>query len=99
MKVSIAAVGAANRRGTKPIDVYFRRTASGWQLVGLDRLPGLDTQPASKLTASCETTGCAIALFVFSVPQLPPKEGKIESLKDSKANFAAFTTYQLGEGV
>src|SRR4029453_2181530 len=37
--------------------------------------------------------GCALALLV-SATQLPPKEGKIESLKDSKANFASFTTYR-----
>jgi uncharacterized protein DUF4136 len=41
--------------------------------------------------------GCALALLVsatLSATQLPPKEGRIESLKDSKANFASFTTYR-----
>jgi uncharacterized protein DUF4136 len=37
--------------------------------------------------------GCALALML-SATQLPPKAGKIESVKDSKANFASFTTYR-----
>jgi len=52
VKVSIAAVSAEQPSWNEAIDVYFRRTGSGWQLVGLDRLPGLDTQPASKQTTA-----------------------------------------------
>jgi hypothetical protein len=52
VKVSITAVSAEQASWNEAIDVYFRRTTSGWQLVGLDRLPGLDSQPASKQTSS-----------------------------------------------
>jgi hypothetical protein len=38
-KISVAAVDAAEPSWNQPVDVYFRRTASGWQLVGVDRLP------------------------------------------------------------
>jgi hypothetical protein len=38
VKVSVAAVGAEQATWNQPVDVYFRRTASGWQLVGLDRI-------------------------------------------------------------
>ncbi len=41
--------------------------------------------------------GCVMAV-VLSFVQAPPKEGKIESLKDPKANFAAFTTYTWEKG-
>jgi Domain of unknown function (DUF4136) len=41
--------------------------------------------------------GCAIAVLL-SLGQLPPKEGKIESITDQKANFAAFTTYKWEVG-
>jgi hypothetical protein len=40
---------------------------------------------------------CAVVVFVVSTQQ-PPKEGRIESLKDSKANFASFTTYTWERG-
>jgi hypothetical protein len=40
---------------------------------------------------------CAIALLL-SLGQLPPKEGKIESRKDDKADFGAFTTYVWDKG-
>jgi hypothetical protein len=40
---------------------------------------------------------CALAVLVASA-QLPPKEGKIESVKDAKANFASFTTYRWEPG-
>jgi Domain of unknown function (DUF4136) len=39
----------------------------------------------------------ALAVLVASA-QLPPKEGKIESVKDAKANFASFTTYKWEPG-
>ena len=42
MKVSVAAVGAEQPPWNQPVDVYFRRTASGWQLVGVDRLPSVE---------------------------------------------------------
>jgi hypothetical protein len=39
IKVSVRAVDAPYAPWTKPVDVYFRRAGSSWQLVGLDRLP------------------------------------------------------------
>jgi hypothetical protein len=41
--------------------------------------------------------GCTIAVLL-SFSQLPPKEGKIESVKDPKAHFGAFTTYTWEKG-
>jgi hypothetical protein len=41
--------------------------------------------------------GCAIAVLL-SFNQLPPKEGKIATVTDPKANFAAFTTYTWEKG-
>jgi len=38
VKVSVAAVGPPHAAWAKPVDAYFRRSATGWQLVGLDRL-------------------------------------------------------------
>jgi len=40
---------------------------------------------------------CALMVFVSS-GQLPPKEGRIESIKDAKANFQSFTTYRWEKG-
>jgi hypothetical protein len=37
--------------------------------------------------------GCVLAVLL-TAGQLPPKEGRIESVKDEKANFASFTTYR-----
>lgn len=39
IKLEVSAVGGPNPSWEKPIDVYFRRVASGWKLVGLERLP------------------------------------------------------------
>jgi hypothetical protein len=39
LKVQVAAKGAPHPSWEIPIDVYFRRTASGWTLIGLERLP------------------------------------------------------------
>src|SRR5262245_20827852 len=41
--------------------------------------------------------GVALSLLL-SFAQVPPKEGKIESVKDDKANFASFTTYRWERG-
>ena len=37
VKVSLAAPGAEQASWARPVDAYFRRTAAGWQLVGVDR--------------------------------------------------------------
>jgi hypothetical protein len=37
VKISVAAVGAQQATWNRPVDVYFRRAASGWQLVGVER--------------------------------------------------------------
>src|SRR4051812_15586624 len=39
VKVEIAATDPAHALWAAPVDVYFRRGASGWTLVGLDRIP------------------------------------------------------------
>jgi hypothetical protein len=39
VKVSINAVEPPHAAWAKPVDVYFRGTAGGWQLVGVERLP------------------------------------------------------------
>lgn len=39
MKVQISATGGADKSWEKPVDVYFHRTADGWKLVGLERMP------------------------------------------------------------
>jgi hypothetical protein len=39
VKISVAGVGAEQAAWNQPVDVYFRRTAAGWQLVGVDRMP------------------------------------------------------------
>jgi hypothetical protein len=37
--LQIAANGGAHPSWSVPLDVYFRRTTSGWILIGLERLP------------------------------------------------------------
>jgi hypothetical protein len=37
LKVVVAPIDASKAAWTRPMDVYFRRTADGWRLVGLDR--------------------------------------------------------------
>jgi hypothetical protein len=39
VKVSVSAVGAEMAAWHERVDVFFRRTASGWQHVGVDRMP------------------------------------------------------------
>jgi hypothetical protein len=39
IQVDISAESAANASWREPVQVYFRRTASGWTLVGLERMP------------------------------------------------------------
>jgi hypothetical protein len=39
VKVQIAAVKPFEPSWTLPVDVYFRRVADGWKLVGVERLP------------------------------------------------------------
>ena len=39
IKVALSATAAKHPAWAQPIDVYFRRTASGWTLVGLERQP------------------------------------------------------------
>jgi hypothetical protein len=39
VKVKVSAIDPPNPSWTTPVDVYFRRLADGWKLVGLERLP------------------------------------------------------------
>jgi hypothetical protein len=39
IKLQVAAVKPLHQSWTSPVDVYFRRTADGWKLVGVERLP------------------------------------------------------------
>jgi hypothetical protein len=39
VKVQVRAVTPAHDAWAKPVDVFFRRVATGWTLVGLERLP------------------------------------------------------------
>jgi hypothetical protein len=46
IRADISATGA-DPEWAKPVHAYFRRTGSGWQLVGFDRVPHLDQKPAN----------------------------------------------------
>ena len=39
VKVALSAVSPSHPAWAQPIDVYFRRIATGWKLVGLERMP------------------------------------------------------------
>jgi len=39
IKVALSAVNPSHPAWAQPIDVYFRRIATGWKLVGLERIP------------------------------------------------------------
>jgi hypothetical protein len=39
VKVSVSAIDSPHKAWAVPVDVYFRRTAGAWKLVGLERLP------------------------------------------------------------
>jgi hypothetical protein len=39
VKVALSAVSPSHPAWAQPIEVYFRRMADGWKLVGLDRMP------------------------------------------------------------
>lgn len=48
IKVAVQAVDPPHAEWSTPVDVYFRRTAGGWALVGLERMPD------SRLAASSQ---------------------------------------------
>jgi len=43
LKIEISGVQPPHASWAVPIDVYFHRTPAGWTLVGLDRLPPLES--------------------------------------------------------
>jgi hypothetical protein len=40
VEIDISADDSTHPSWQQPVRTHFRRTASGWKLVGLDRLPG-----------------------------------------------------------
>ncbi len=44
LKLEVSAIQPVDPSWTIPVDVYFRRAASGWALVGLERLPSSDRE-------------------------------------------------------
>ncbi len=47
LKLGISAVQSEHASWATPVDVYFRRAAAGWSLVGVDRLPTVAAKPQS----------------------------------------------------
>jgi hypothetical protein len=54
IEVDIAADSAAHPAWQQPVRTYFKRTAGGWKLVGLERLP--DAAPAEAVTGRRPST-------------------------------------------
>jgi hypothetical protein len=52
IQVDISATSAAHPTWSRPIRTHFRRTAAGWTLVGLDRMPDAQPRTAPARTAS-----------------------------------------------
>jgi hypothetical protein len=50
VKVSVTAVDSPHASWTKPVDAYFRRTVTGWQLVGVERMPDVAATPGAAAT-------------------------------------------------
>ncbi len=47
IELELSAQAPAHTTWARPIKVHFRRTGSGWALVGLERLPALERGPAT----------------------------------------------------
>ncbi len=54
VEIDIAAASAAHPSWQQPVRTYFRRTADGWRLVGLERLPQQPGESAPALRAAEE---------------------------------------------
>ena len=54
IQVDISATSAAHPTWSRPIRTHFRRTATGWTLVGLDRMPDAQPRTAPAKPASGE---------------------------------------------